>query len=114
MEDFCNVPKRGDYDSLADEDGEEPTILQDSSWTTHTEKYLGRNSLLFKKDAKATHVVFSFTQLFEYVFLTIIAVVIMLIFGFTGWGFKAGHPACEVDHTSPICDLKVSSQKNLV
>lgn len=98
------------YDSLVDD--EDPAICR--TWQSTPEKYPGRNSILFKtfnstSGRRESNSILSITQLFEYVFLTIIAVMIMLICGNWNWAFPDGKPACDekLSHTPSICKLTV-------
>eukprot|EP01083_Nonionella_stella_P288657 982257_1 len=95
------------YNSLADED---PAICR--TWESTPEKYPGRNSIVFKtfkstNGRRESNSIFSVTQLFEYVSLTISAVMIMLIFGNWNWAVPDGKRACDakLDHIPSICKL---------
>ena len=102
-----------DYHSI--DDAERTSMFTaGSNFKSGTENYPSRNSLVFRRggdnsieDAQS---VVSLTQLFEYVVLTIVAVVIMLVFGLSGVGFNNVKPACEGDSHAPICDLHVSAK----
>lgn len=107
------------WNDLSDDESidEEETNSRNSSWKSKTEKYTSRNSFVFRrgggKSLKDTQSVFSVTQLFEYVFLTIVAVILMLTFGLSGVGFHNIQPACEGDNHAPICDLQVRTKSSV-
>lgn len=108
-----------DFEGLDDE--ERISLITGSTWKSNSnpERSPSRNSLIFWRGSvnsqnDDTQPLFSVTQLLEYVSLTVVAFLIMLIFGLTGLGFDNVRPACDGqrgDHHAPVCDLCVRLTK---
>jgi len=107
MRSFDGVTKNNSLRSSFD--GDTDILTQSSS--------SGRNSLLFKSNGvsrlKSCQSVCTLNQLMEYISLTIVAIVLMLIIGIGKEGFQSP-TLCEDGNKSSICDLQVSMKRGAI